>query len=1068
MFDIAFKRLVWKELRTQWHIWVALLVGTFLLQLLFLFREMHLGADYPFYVGLVLTACYAVTCAAVLFAGEREEQTDDWLRQLPLSPRQLMAGKTTFLLLSVVAFALVAWLSALLMYWTGPITRGANDQFWSDHRDSVVVFLFAILGMSAWSVFYSLLLDRVMAVLAASTATYMVVAAFISNLLPGPFEPWIAGVTLLVAVADVWLGKQWLAGRSSAPLAETRAKLEGDRIATGFRSRMWLSVVQRAAECTPLGVRTFAVLLWRELRSAVPFAIAWGLCGVLMVDLLIRSWRGNSHMLWFVATPLLCGLMTCVGDNARQTFRFLTDRGLSPFVVWMTKHVVWLLLAMGLLVVFGVYDVATVSLRPFPSEWSRGTSSFLEEFERAASVPGRFSEPQFLAESAQRTLSGLVSLGLTLYFLGHLCSLWFRRVVVAVSVAGLCGILLVAWSVISLKLDVPPLLTIWPLVLAGLLASVLTVGGWLRETATWRRLFAQAAWVIVPLLIVGSSAMAYRATQIPLVALPFDWAAKAADMERSDLKWDDQWRRTFDDLRWMAGMSPDLSWRRSERRFGITRPVEPAKADEADEFELEDTMPGMAAGTMGMARVPGMGGMDFEGSMGMGGMAGMWGIDPVISPWDSVLDEGSESNSLLLRLLDMADRLQNGTPPRIGLRYVVDPNLPIYTLGQFVVEAADQLRQQGELDEAWRVLQAGLAITEYLPQQIIYAHQLKTCWDARQLIQQEIHAWAADPQQTVERLRKAYTSLESKGMSGVVSAVPMWEHRYAVWRQAIEQPKSEAGKLLGDYAFVHRTSYWPPPCEVQRLVRLMGVMTASDLRPTEKLTVHDADGKAASVVTPEDLQRWQATTLPTPYAFGDARMLDVRPVVASETATTLVLRLQIYRLEHGQFPESLDELRDDGFGDVPRDPATGGLFGYAPHGFDVPTVLAADEGTGGDDFLIPPEMPLLWSPDTTQPQPAQFGQLMLLLPNAIYDLNKLHDLKTAPTPCSAIRPKKRWLNAVTTCCSFRSGIVRGEMAGCPLSVVSGQWSVVRCPLSGGERGGEGGVGSSSERRQIAK
>src|SRR5690606_2934636 len=147
------------------------------------------------------------------------------------------------------------------------------------------------------------------------------------SFLPKPFEAWLLGIGVIVAAADLWLARHWLSGRSVVPA------FEGNRATTDRRSRFWLRSITWAAGRTPLVARESAVLLWREVRSAVPFAIAWGLLGILMVDLLMRGRNGPWNVLWICATPLVCGLFTCLGDNWRQTFRFLTDRGLSPAIV---------------------------------------------------------------------------------------------------------------------------------------------------------------------------------------------------------------------------------------------------------------------------------------------------------------------------------------------------------------------------------------------------------------------------------------------------------------------------------------------------------------------------------------------------------------------------------------------------------------------------------------------------------------------------------------------------------------------------------------------------------------
>ena len=50
---------------------------------------------------------YAVGCSSAMFANEHEERTYNWLRALPLTPRQLFIAKFTAALLTTIAMALV-------------------------------------------------------------------------------------------------------------------------------------------------------------------------------------------------------------------------------------------------------------------------------------------------------------------------------------------------------------------------------------------------------------------------------------------------------------------------------------------------------------------------------------------------------------------------------------------------------------------------------------------------------------------------------------------------------------------------------------------------------------------------------------------------------------------------------------------------------------------------------------------------------------------------------------------------------------------------------------------------
>src|SRR5690606_1082954 len=165
---------------------------------------------------------------------------------------------------------------------------------------------------------------------------------------------------------------------------------------------------------------------------------------------------------------------------------------------------------------------------------------------------------------ALRHVSLVASLGLSLYLIGHLCSLWFRRVAVAVGIAIVAGILLGGWHALVATVDIPNLYATWPLAIVLLAASLLTASGWMHERAGWRYALQRFAWVAVPLVGVTLASLWYRANQIPMVALDFNWQAIAAGMQRSDPAWTSRWRTVFGNLEVQFGnLAPAFSERQN-------------------------------------------------------------------------------------------------------------------------------------------------------------------------------------------------------------------------------------------------------------------------------------------------------------------------------------------------------------------------------------------------------------------------------------------------------------------------------------------------------------------------
>jgi hypothetical protein len=743
--------------------------------------------------------------------------------------------------------------------------------------------------------------------------------------------------------------------------------LEGNRATTDRRSRFWLRSITWAAGRTPLDARESAVLLWRELRSAVPFAIAWGLLGILTMDLTIRSGGAPWNVMWICATPLVCGLCTCLGDNWRQTFRFLTDRGLSPAIVWLTKHAVWFSLAVGLVLLFGLWDIATIGLMKAPSVSQSPLTAWARLGELRYLHPSHLSLRLFQDEMALRHISLVASLGLSLYLVGHLCSLWFRRVAVAVGIALVSGVLLFGWHAFTGGVDIPNLYATWPLAIVLLLASLVTVGGWMHERAGWRHRLQQAAWIVVPIVGVMVASLWYRANQIPMVALDFNWKSTVEGMQRSDLAWTSRWRTVFGNLevqfanleaRYDNRTGPfsehQLRWLRED--LGIApaedEPSENAAAadDAADQPDQQD---GAGAGDMGM-------GGPFDEDFMAGGFGGgemMSGGVPY-DPWDHLLEDEAARRTIEQLSALAADLKAAPAEPQIHPT-IWEPRTRhwiqrVTLIGKVLAAAAQQHAAAGDLDAAWEKLHTGLVLTDYLQRQVVQPLDLHGTWLARETILQQIHAWAAHPDQTQQRLQTAREAVVQGRI--LAPAEQFVQRRYAWERQQVESNETLHAVLR--------------PSERERAVRLMTVITAGYRH--QHLHGHRAGTDDPLLnwpwlspdITEQHIERWTATTpwvTNTSFGFGSHQMLDLRPLVATQSATLLVLDLQSWRLEHGEFPATLLELVADAEGkELPRDPYTGIYFSYAPKGFPAPVLIAG--GTGhAEDFVVPAKTPLLWS-----------------------------------------------------------------------------------------------------------
>ena len=158
MFNIITQRLLWKEFRAQQLVWIAIAGELVLLQLWWGIKGHEYADVNLFSMAFVLTGVFAMTTCALLFAGESEAKTDLFLRQLPITPRQLIGGKLLYGGLAVVVFLVFALLSTLLAGQMAGKYGGDSSSLMGDPS----VFATSVVGMMAWGLFYSLLTRKVL------------------------------------------------------------------------------------------------------------------------------------------------------------------------------------------------------------------------------------------------------------------------------------------------------------------------------------------------------------------------------------------------------------------------------------------------------------------------------------------------------------------------------------------------------------------------------------------------------------------------------------------------------------------------------------------------------------------------------------------------------------------------------------------------------------------------------------------------------------------------------------------------------------------------------------------
>jgi hypothetical protein len=522
----SLSRVIWKEYRAQRQVWLALAIGVLLLQLipasLAMFSPYNSRGGYAdgmLTICIVVAICYSVTSSAILFAGELEEETATFVRYLPIAPKMLIGGKLIYTVTSLLALMAAGTVTAVLL--SGFV--GLNWPSWS--AENLNYLARSLAGGLAWGVFFSLLMDRVLTALACAMAAEFLTAAFAGNAVPRSMDDVVYWLIVVGVMAiDGWLALLWAQCRAM-PGQEVSQAQAGK---TADRETFWLKTLMKVAQSGSPAMRSTGALAWRELRAVAPFAAIWALLGIVLVDLMVR-WEAKMafNVLFFFLTPIVCGLMTCVGDKRRETFRFLTDRGVAPVQAWAVKIGVWAAVMVLFLCLFGWYDGTFT--RRFGSAGTSGEPLAIGQILMRIAAPP-WDNTSTPAQALWLTLHLAISLAAMMFVVGQWCSFWHRRSIVS-GAAGLgLGFLSAVWHMIAISADVPLLLATWPVTVAGVLATGAMSGSWLLDDRRWSTFAKRAIWVALPCLIVGVGYRSWRISSVPIVGSPADLSKYPLEM----------------------------------------------------------------------------------------------------------------------------------------------------------------------------------------------------------------------------------------------------------------------------------------------------------------------------------------------------------------------------------------------------------------------------------------------------------------------------------------------------------------------------------------------------------
>ncbi len=928
-----FWRLFWKEYRAQRALWIAMAVLTaFLLWLTFEFSlNPYEGSLALYRLAVAFPALYALGCGAMLFAGEREAETYEFLRSLPLSPWHVFASKIAAALLAVVSLHCLTWLlAAWLNDWKLP----------NAHERLLLWTTFGLFGleMFLWATLFSLLLKRVLVaailgVAAASVGAFVMVVS-VSNTPAIVMDMYVtamprrAALAALVALADIWLAGRWFKPRAGRPNRSASPAVDADLPAAAAAfSRPFLA---------PRRMTIFGRLLWQHWRQTrwltatilgtvivalilVLTGIGWGPNGPLEADRPNEAVSGGlGAVLLLMGIPLL-GLCAFHADQWRRGYRFLADRGVSPKYVWLSRQTIAFgppLLVLAALMLVAVILATKLLLLMKSLDVHRTYGAPPLDMYAAALV---FAESVF-------TVAGFVVLAIAV---GQLASMFLRSGLLAGLLCIVLTYLLAGWSAVMWIWHASWLWSVLPIPLVLLLASRLRTRYWLLERNTLRAWLPPILVLLAPAAAILTAVPLYRVYSVPVV----DPGISLEEYDRP--------------------LTP-------EEKLALDAYLHACFQSSQQGFEALNTL---NKAQYGAALMPSE----------VHALEAEW-----VKQNEAVIDGVMYASKLPLSAR-VVERL-----PQFQTAY----------LAELLICSATQLEEQGKLDAAMEQYLAAIKIAVELHAWYPIEGPTNAYDLCRgDVLELEAYArlprWAGRPGQTPERILAAARQLEKLTsdvpISDGIKAAHCSVRRFllgdvnAINRTEISNPTPVPTITL---------VWLRLPWERARALRLLDRVTRTQLAV---LATADGEARSGGIIhqpppPPEEgAGRWsqefdfpyalqnQVYVPPVCYAHPWEALGLVRNYAAIETsrrATRLLLALEAWKLRHGVLPKTLDELVGPCLDRLPLDPYTGEPFHYFREGLKTPfewhqptlsSLLTYSDHRGLAWGRVDADKPFLWS-----------------------------------------------------------------------------------------------------------
>lgn len=503
------KHLFWKEYRTQRTLWLLVislyLVGMALIQSL---RpdNMNISSSELFTGGILTVLFYLLASTSILYASEKEQETDRWLRVLPTNPWVVLGLKVGWVLLSSL-LALVIFFMAAKLIGEQPSEGTSVDTFRAWGYMFAFVFSSALICSQCSKHVLSAIGASIVLMLAIVFGTIWLFGEVLGSYLrqhPGYEGLVMWGPLVIWGLVPLELNRRWFRDSDFSwqwSWRLTRAKTLAVALEEAPYSNSWRRLV------------------WKEWRSARLWLLSLFGLGFFFINLTHIGpgpYDTENRFIHFAVNmcllPLLAGFASCRRDQSQDEYRFYGNHGVSSAQILLSKHAVWI--TGGFLMMLGLSLFVWMS--PKSVELHR-LNDFAGSLHMLPLSPNMLSQSR--VEELRSSMIPAVQFWACLFFffyaIGHWFSISIKQPVMSLLTSCFLAIISGGLVIFYYTLEVP--LFILTIVPSAVLFSISFIWGedWIADRRERRDLMRPFWYGLLGLWTVITLLASWRVLEIP-------------------------------------------------------------------------------------------------------------------------------------------------------------------------------------------------------------------------------------------------------------------------------------------------------------------------------------------------------------------------------------------------------------------------------------------------------------------------------------------------------------------------------------------------------------------------